>query len=164
VCPSPRAATGDTTGVTLSIRSGPWTAEEVAGFLDRTVIPIRLASTGRDGPLVQSLWFTYRAPELWCATRSTSVLVRRLRRDPRVGWEVAADAPPYRGVRGTGRVIVEADAGPTLSALIDRYGQSGTPLAAWLLARVADEVALRVTDLAIASWDYTPRMGSTGDT
>lgn len=148
----------------MTIHSGPWSQAQVEGFLRSSVIPIRLATSGRHGPIVQSLWFAFADHSIWCATQSASVLVRRLRRDAAVGWEVSADLPPYRGVRGTGRALLVDDAAQTLQLLIDRYGQAGTPLAQWLLGRVHDEVAIRITDLRVTSWDYSGRMSSGPET
>jgi len=146
--------------VSLTIRSGPWSHEQIEAYLASTVIPIRIASNGHRGPIVQSLWFAFADDAIWCATQSESVLAARLRRDDAVGWEVSADLPPYRGVRGTGRALLLPDAVRTLEVLIDRYGQAGTPLAQWLLARVDDEVAIRITELCITSWDYSGRMSA----
>ncbi len=142
-----------------ALRSGPWSAEQVDDYLSSTVIPVRLASAGRQ-PLVQSLWFAYDGAALWCATQEDSVVAKRVRRDGRVGFEVAADAPPYRGVRGTGRATVVPERGAqVLADLITRYlGSTPTPLATWLLSRSATEVALRIDELALTSWDYSGRM------
>ena len=144
--------------MTFTVRSGPWSPTEIEAFLRASVIPVRLATVGRRGPLVQSVWFEYADASLWCATQADSVLARRLRRDPHVGWEVAADAPPYRGVRGTGTAALVEDAEPVLRRLIGRYGQGGTSLADWLLARTESELAIRIGDLRITSWDYADRM------
>lgn len=144
--------------MTFTVRSGPWTPTQIEAYLDEAVIPVRLATAGKRGPLVQSLWFLYDDASLWCATQADSVLAMRLRKDARVGWEVAADAPPYRGARGTGTAALVDDAERVLRRLIARYGQAGTPLADWLLGRAESEVAIRIGDLRVASWDYSPRM------
>ena len=144
--------------MTFTVRSGPWSPTQIEGFLHEAVIPVRLATVGRRGPLVQSVWFAYADASLWCATQADSVLAKRLRRDPHVGWEVAGDLPPYRGVRGTGTAQLLDDAEPILRRLIDRYGQAGTSLADWLLARTESELAIRIDDLRITSWDYADRM------
>lgn len=147
--------------VTFTIRSGPWSPTEVESWLHDTVIPLRLASAGKRGPLVQSLWFDYVDGALWCATQTGSVLAKRIRREANIGWEVSRDEPPYRGVRGTGHAsIVEdpAQVETVLRRLVHRYGQEGTPLADWLLGRLSSEVAIRVGDLRVSSWDYSPRM------
>ncbi len=144
-----------------TVHSGPWHIGVIEEWLESTVIPLRLATTGGHGPIVQSLWFTYDDGALWCATQTDSMVTRRVRREPRVGWEISPDDPPYRGVRGRGTVSVVDDAdqaGDVLRRLIGRYGQQGTELEGWLMSRVATEVALRIDDLMVTSWDYSPRM------
>lgn len=145
----------------ISVHSGPWSAESVERWLADTVIPLRLATSGSDGPIVQSLWFLYDDGALWCATQADSTVTKRARREPRVGWEVSPDLPPYKGVRGRGSVSVVNDADfaeDVLRSLIVRYGQGGTELESWLLSRVSTEVALRIDDLVVTSWDFSPRM------
>jgi nitroimidazol reductase NimA-like FMN-containing flavoprotein (pyridoxamine 5'-phosphate oxidase superfamily) len=140
--------------------SGPWTAAQVSAFLAEAVIPVRLATVGSHGPTVQSMWFTWDGDALWCATQRQSLVVTRLSREPRVGFEVAADSPPYRGVRGTGRATVEPTQGErVLRGLLARYqGGEGSPLARWLLSRVEHEVAVRIDPTSIATWDFSSRM------
>ena len=142
------------------IASGPWRIDEIAQFLDGALIPLRLATNGASGPLVQSLWFAPEDTELWCCTQRTSLLTRRLERDDRVGFEVAADAPPYRGVRGTGIAHVSDEKVEiTLRTLIHRYqGDEATQLSEWLLSRVESEVTIRIEPRTLSSWDYSPRM------
>jgi hypothetical protein len=125
------------------------------------VIPVRLACLGSTGaPVVLSLWFLYRDGAFWCASRPTARVVRHLERDPRCAFEVARDAPPYRGVRGQGRASVRrGQGGALLGELLDRYlGGRDSPLARRLLAGAADEVAIRVGPTRLASWDYSERM------
>jgi hypothetical protein len=142
-----------------SLRSGPWDAAQVGDFLAGATIPVRIASQGAAHPLVQSLWFLPLDGQLWCCTKDDSVLVRRLARDGRCGFEISADVPPYRGVRGSATAELVPDAAPSLlPRLIGRYGQSDTPLAQWLLSRLDREVAIRITPTAITSWDYSARM------
>lgn len=142
------------------IASGPWNESQIVAFLDMTRIPVRLATNGDSGPLVQSLWFAARGLELWCCTQKSSVLTRRLERDDRVGFEVAADAPPYRGVRGTGVAhLISEDVESTLRLLIQRYqGTERSDLSDWLLSRIDNEVAIRIQPRIVASWDYSHRM------
>jgi hypothetical protein len=144
----------------LPVTSGPWGPDQVLDHLHQAVIPIRLATVGRSGPMVQSLWFDVHDTHLWCATQADALVVRRLREDPRCGFEVAADAPPYRGVRGTAAVTIVPDAGgAVLRRLLERYlGGTTSDLARWLLSREATEVALRITPRTVTSWDFTARM------
>ena len=144
----------------MEIASGPWHRSQIEAFLDETVIPIRIASAGRTSPLVQSLWFFYDEDALWCASQTESVLTRRLRANTRCGFEIAGDLPPYRGVRGTGRAeLLPERAATVLRRLISRYlGDESSPLATWLMSRVDSEVAIRIGDLRVTSYDFTSRM------
>jgi nitroimidazol reductase NimA-like FMN-containing flavoprotein (pyridoxamine 5'-phosphate oxidase superfamily) len=146
--------------VALPEPTGPWTAAQARTFLDEARIPVRLASSGARGPMVQSMWFVRDGGALWCATHQDALVVARLRRDPRCGFEVAADTPPYRGVRGTATAsVVPTDGGRVLALLVERYlGGTSSSLARWLLSRADEEVALRLTPLTLVSWDYTARM------
>lgn len=143
----------------FTIQSGPWHAEQIEKHLDTSVIPVRLATLGEGGPLVQSMWYRYRDGAIWCSTQRTAVLARRLAADPRCGFEVARDDPPYYGVRGTGRALVDdSDPEPMLRFLLERYLGEGGSLEKRLLNRVDSEVTIRVTDLVVSSWDYRKRM------
>jgi nitroimidazol reductase NimA-like FMN-containing flavoprotein (pyridoxamine 5'-phosphate oxidase superfamily) len=145
----------------VEVVSGPWDRSRVAAWLEQARIPVRLAVLAPRGPLVVSLWYRFDGEALWCATRDTADVVGHVRADPRVGIEVAGDLPPYRGVRGTGRVEVVAAAGiDTLDALLTRYLDArNAPLADRLRAGAADgEVALRISALRLASWDFSGRM------
>lgn len=141
------------------LRSGPWDGQQVAAHLHESVIPLRIATAGTF-PLVQSLWFTFDGSTLWCATQADSVVARRVQRESKVGFEIAADQPPYRGVRGSGNATIDPDAGArVLAHLIERYlGPEPTPLGEWLLSRADNEIALRIDDLVVSSWDYSARM------
>ena len=144
----------------IDVRSGPWTADEVRTFLDGAVIPVRLSSNGASYPLVQSLWFVHDDGDIWCCTRSDFVLARRLTADGRCAFEVSGDAPPYRGVRGTGdAVLVPSMAASLLPRLLDRYlGGTDSSLGTWLMSRLDGEVAVRIGNLRVTSWDYSARM------
>ena len=142
----------------MEIASGPWDRSQIAAFLDATVIPIRLASAGRTSPLVQSLWFLHDEDSLWCCTQAEAVLSRRLASDPRCGFELSGDQPPYRGVRGTAKAEILPDrAADILPRLIDRY-DAPAALADWLLSRLDREVAIRLHSLRVTSFDFTARM------
>jgi nitroimidazol reductase NimA-like FMN-containing flavoprotein (pyridoxamine 5'-phosphate oxidase superfamily) len=144
---------------------GPWSPAEVVAFLEAERSPLHLALHGERGfPLVVSLWFRHAAGALWCATHATSLVARRLARDDRVAFEVSTNDPPYRGVRGQGRVErLPAEGGRELEALLRRYlGGTDSSLARWLLSRADGEVALRIVPDRILSWDFTARMGDAG--
>lgn len=142
--------------------SGPWDASTTEAFLSNEVIPVRLATTGRTGAIVQSMWFDYVDGFIWCSTQADSVIVRRLRHDPRVGFEVAPDSPPYHGVRGRAIAdIVHMGAAEVLDRLIEKYlDDPASNLARWLRSRRTTEVALRLNPLTMHTFDYSARMSS----
>lgn len=145
----------------MKVVSGPWSANTIERYLRDTVVPIRLASMESSGcPVVLSLWYLYEEGAIWCATQRTAHVVQRLERDPRCGFEIAADRIPYRGVRGRAEATIDRGSGATLLAkLIDRYlGGTESRLATRLLARAESEVALRLDALRLSTWDFTERM------
>ena len=142
---------------------GPWSAEMVRAHLDTSVIPLRIGvESGTGWPLVLSVWFVADGFELLGATRPTSALVRCLERQPRCGFEVASDRPPYAGVRGRAHVELDPAAGAqVLDRLLMRYlGSVETPLGERLRATAADEVCFRLQPVSITSWDFRRRMAS----
>jgi hypothetical protein len=145
---------------------GPWSHDEVEGFLAGSVIPLRIAvTTPTEWPLVLSVWFVPVGDELLVATRPTSALVRCLEVRPRCAFEVAGDTPPYCGIRGRAEVVLDHAAGAdTLDVLLERYlGGTTSPLADRLRLDAPDEVCIRLRPLSIASWDYRARMASSLD-
>lgn len=145
----------------MEIISGPWSADTIERYLCTAVLPVRLASIAADGsPGVLSLWYLYEEGAIWCATQRTARIVARLEREPRCGFEIAADSIPYRGVRGRARATIDVHRGATLlPRLLNRYlGGTDSPLAVWLLARAGNEVAIRLDHLRVSTWDFTQRM------
>lgn len=145
----------------MDIIGGPWAADVIEQYLHTAVLPVRLASIAADGsPVVLSLWYLYEEGSIWCATQRTSRIVARLEREPRCGFEIAADSIPYRGVRGRARATIDVHRGATLlPRLLNRYlGGTDSPLASWLLARTEHEVAIRLDRMRVSTWDFTGRM------
>jgi hypothetical protein len=145
----------------MEVIGGPWSVDAIERYLRTAVLPIRLASIAADGtPVVLSLWYLYEEGSIWCATQRTSRIIARLEREPRCGFELAADSIPYRGVRGRARTTVDVHRGAILlPRLINRYlGGNDSQLAAWLLARAENEVALRLDSMRVSTWDFTGRM------
>jgi nitroimidazol reductase NimA-like FMN-containing flavoprotein (pyridoxamine 5'-phosphate oxidase superfamily) len=138
-----------------------WSQEAITSYLQQMRIPLRLASVTNTGwPLVISLWYLYENGRFYCATQKTAKIVAHLAGEPRCAFEIAADEPPYRGVRGQGKAVIIPERGAEiLSRLLERYLQDATStLAQWLLARSQQEVAIEIEPVALTSWDYTARM------
>ena len=145
---------------------GPWEEQEARQFLTDAVIPLRIGVIIPSGdPLVMSLWFLLDGDEFLAATRPTSMLVRCLEASPSCGFEIAVDAPPYRGLRGQAAVEIDNDSGAaTLDRLLLRYlGTLESPLALQLRARSSDETCLRIRPKSLTSWDFTRRMSTSLD-
>ena len=141
--------------------SGPWDLEEASQFLGDSKLPVRLSCIGSDGfPRVISLWYQYRSGVLYCVTHRSSKLVAMLKRNNRVGFEIAADAPPYHGIRGQGTVTMELlGDDPALEQLLGRYiGNLESGFSRWLLSRKEDEYLIVIKPHRLFSWDYRQRM------
>ena len=124
-------------------------------------IPLRLACMDEAGwPRVLSLWYLYEEGFLYCATPQDARVATYLRADPRCAFEVAADQPPYCGVRGQALATLDADRGlEILQKLLQRYlGSVDNPLAKKLLSRPAPEVAIRLELQSTHTWNFTSRM------
>ena len=145
---------------------GAWSESEVETFFQETTIPIRLATQRPDGSLwLVTLWYRYREGTLECATGANAALVRFLRNDPAVAFEVSTNNVPYRGVRGNGTASLAPDTDKTvLRALLERYlGGTDSALAAWLLDDDREELRIRIDPHEIYSWDYSERMADSSE-
>lgn len=145
--------------------TGAWDRTGVADYLAGATVPIRVACRTPNGGLwMLSLWYQWDGDNetFACATSADADVVRYLRADPAVAFEVSTNRPPYRGVRGSGTVTIVPDEGKaTLRSLIDRYlGGTESDLAQWLLSPERDEVRLELDPRRCHSWDYSDRMES----
>ncbi|WP_226004519.1 pyridoxamine 5'-phosphate oxidase family protein [Natrinema salinisoli] len=141
---------------------GAWTEEETDAFLQETTVPIRIATHRPDGSLwLVTLWYRYRDGVLECATQANADVVRFLRTDPEIAFDISTNRIPYRGIRGNGTVEIDDDGRPVLRDLVERYlDDTDSSLAEWLLDEDREEVALRIEPREIYSWDYSERMGA----
>jgi hypothetical protein len=130
-------------------------------YLRHVAIPMRLSCISTSGwPVVLSLWYLYSKGRLYCATQKTARVIQNLQRDSRCAFEIAADQPPYCGVRGQGIATIDPHSGvKVLERLLVRYlGGTDNPLANRLLAASQDEVAIIVEPVKVFTWDYSDRM------
>jgi hypothetical protein len=141
--------------------TGPWSIAEIEAYLRDAIIPIRLSAISPSGwPVVVSLWYDFDTEMLWCASQRKARIIKLLEAKPRCGFEIAAEQPPYFGVRGQGLADVDDSAGSdVLRRLADRYlGADDTPFRRWLLERDDEEVAIAIRPVRLMSWDYRDRM------
>ena len=137
--------------------------EVYADYLHKTRIPLRLSYRTESGwPFVLSLWYIYQDGLLYCATQEDARVVKYLENEPRCGYEIAADLPPYCGIRGQARARVDREKGPEiLEALLVRYlGGFENSLAEQLLQGADREVALVLEPVNCFKWDFSKRMAS----
>ena len=130
-------------------------------FLSQVRVPILLASKRSSGrPVVVSLWYLHEGNFLYCATQRSARIVSYLQQDHRCAFEIAADQPPYCGIRGQARASIDEQLGvPVLEKLLVRYtGDTENDLAKTLLAKSETEVAIRLEPTRIYSWDFSERM------
>ena len=133
----------------------------IGTYLDKVRIPMRIGCTTESGwPVVLSLWFTHRDGKLYCATQESARVVLYLRANPKCAFEIAANTPPYCGVRGQALASVDKTLGPEiLEELIYRYlGGKVNPLARKLLDQLETEVAIILKPVNSFTWDFSPRM------
>lgn len=140
---------------------GTWSRAETEEFLDAALVPIRLGCHNPAGGLwMLSLWYRYRDGRFECATSADADVVRFLRHDDAVCFEVSTNGPPYMGVRGAGTASIREEGGTeVLGALVDRYlGTREAEMARWLLREDREEVLVRIDPERLHTWDFTPRM------
>jgi nitroimidazol reductase NimA-like FMN-containing flavoprotein (pyridoxamine 5'-phosphate oxidase superfamily) len=153
---------GTTPGIAFT---GAWDRESAVAFLADNAIPVRLACRRPGGDLwMLSLWFEWdrSADVLRCATKADADVVRFLRADPGVAFEVSTNHPPYRGVRGAGVAEISPDEDNTrLRSLLERYlGGTDSDLANRLLRPDREEVEITIRPKTVYSWDFSDRMTS----
>lgn len=124
-------------------------------------IPIRLAYTKPNGaPAILSLWYVQVYDRIYCATQKSAKIISYLEKNPLCGFEIAADKPPYKGIRGQGTARILKERGnEILNLLIEKYlGQKESELSNFLKKNSPSEVAIEITPIKITNYDYTKRM------
>ena len=124
-------------------------------------IPIRLACIKPDGmPVVVSLWYIQKDNRIFCATQRNSKIVSYLQKNPKCGFEIAADKPPYKGTRAEGIAYIIQEKGPEiLELLIEKYlGKKESTLSKFLKENSKNEIAIEIVPQKIFNYDYTIRM------
>ena len=135
--------------------------EEIDKFISDSKIPIRIAfMKSTNTPSVISLWYVCKDGKIYCAAQKTAKIVSYLKKNPVCGFEIAADKPPYKGVRGEGAVQILNETGAdVLDLLMKKYlGEKESTLSKFLRNNSKTEVAIEITPQKIFHYDYTKRM------
>ncbi len=143
-----------------SVNYGSWSGARIEAFLSATRIPLRLSLNTKSGMLIVPIWFEYSAGHFLSCSPADSLLVRSLRSDPAIAFDVSSNDLPYMGVRGRGFAECSATQdNATLVKLLDRY-TAGTDnsLADWLLNRDVTEALINIRMTWLTSWDFSSRM------
>ncbi len=133
----------------------------VESYLQEVKIPLRLSCVTASGwPAILSLWYLYEEGAIYCATPQQARVVAYLRAQPRCAFEIAADQPPYCGLRARAVAEIDEERGiEILKRLLLRYtGGLDNPLARKLLARTAPEAAIRLQPQNVTTWNFSQRM------
>ena len=142
-------------------KTSQWQATDICAFLANTAVPAHLACHDNNGfPLICSLWFYYHDEYLWCVSNEKSHVVKLLRANNKVAFEISQNTPPYLGIRGRGEAtLLREPAADLLATMFSRYQiATDSKLAKWLLGRIDTEYAIRIDIKRISAWDYTQRM------
>ena len=135
--------------------------DEMETYLTMIKIPLRLSCKTHSGwPMILSLWYLYEDGRLYCATQDSSKVVRYLEHEPRCAFEIAGDLPPYCGIRGQDRALLDPTrGGEILEKLLHRYqGNTETSLAKRLMKKKSTEVAIILEPINLFQWDFSGRM------
>ncbi len=139
---------------------GRWSENQIEEFLDEIKVPIRIACNTKHGLWMVSLWFIYRDGNIYCASSKDSDIVSFLRDYPDIAFEISTNNPPYRGVRGRGKVELEEDPDKELlKELFNRYIENkDIPLKNYLFSDDREEININIEPSVLYSWDFTERM------
>ena len=124
-------------------------------------IPIRISFMKSSGfPSVVSLWYTHENGRIYCAVQKTAKVISYIQKNPKCGFEIASDMPPYKGLRGEGKVKILHDKGKEiLETLIEKYlGTKESTLSRFLRGNSKNEVAIEITPQKTHRYDYSKRM------
>jgi nitroimidazol reductase NimA-like FMN-containing flavoprotein (pyridoxamine 5'-phosphate oxidase superfamily) len=136
-------------------------SDQTNSFIPDVKIPIRVGFVKSNGmPAVVSLWYVCKYGKIYCAVQKTAKIVSYLQKNPVCGFEIAADKPPYKGIRSEGTIRILNETGAyVLDLLIDKYlGKKESTLSKFLRHNSKTEVAIEITPQKIFHYDYSERM------
>jgi len=123
--------------------TGAWSPAETVAFPEDATVPVRVACRTPSGHLrMPSPWYRHEGTDpneadpdgdapavgtINCATGTDADVIRYLRADSEVAFEISTNRPPYRGVGGRGTAALEPDEDEALlRTLPERYSAKPT--------------------------------------
>jgi nitroimidazol reductase NimA-like FMN-containing flavoprotein (pyridoxamine 5'-phosphate oxidase superfamily) len=141
----------------------PLTEQETTYFLTNGRLNIHLGTLDEKGePNIHPAWY-YFAPSkdrLYVGTCKNSKIARNLRKIGTVFFCIDDPNPPYKGVRGKGKVVIHEDINhniPIAEKIMTRYVESlENPMAKWVLdeTKKGSAIILEIIPSYYSTWDY----------
>ena len=151
----------------------PLTEEEVKDFLTNSKLNVHLGTVDEKGHSnIHPIWYYFDSSnnKLYTETSKSSKKTDNLRRNNTIYYCIDEPNPPYKGVRGKGKVrIHEGDINhnlPIAEKIIVKYlGSLDHPVARSLIDGVkkGHSVILEITPSYYSTWDYSKRRGRGGE-
>jgi nitroimidazol reductase NimA-like FMN-containing flavoprotein (pyridoxamine 5'-phosphate oxidase superfamily) len=140
---------------------GSWSGATIDRFLRHSHIPLRIGFLGSAGLLIVPVWYEYDDGRFLCCSPARSALVKGLRKNAAIAFDISTNEIPYKGVRGRGRAACNiATSRQPLEALLKKYlKDTNNELSQWLLSRTDDEAVIDIEIEWLTSWDFSARMG-----
>jgi hypothetical protein len=138
-----------------------WDEDQIIKFLENAEIPIRLSFLNKaKEPQICSLWYQYDNGVICCASHKNSFLIKQLKHNTNISFEVSSNEYPYKGIRGKAEIELSMiNAENILGKLISKYlGSNNSKLSSWLMSRIDDEYVIKIIPTVVNSWDFSDRM------
>ena len=142
------------------------TVEEIKNFLGNSKLNIHIGTTDNKGdPNIHPTWYYFDATtnKFYIETFKRSKKTENLNGKNIVYYCVDDPNPPYKGVRGKGKVKIHEDINhniPIAEKIMVRYlGSLAHPMATSLMVSVkdGDSVILEITPSYYSTWDYSKK-------
>jgi len=139
------------------------TEEEIKNFLGNSKLNIHIGTIDNKGdPNIHPTWYYFDATNsrFYIETSKSSKKIENLNTKNIVYYCVDNPNPPYKGVRGKGKVKIHEDINhniPIAEKIMVRYlGSLAHPMATSLMSSVKDgnSVILEITPSYYSTWDY----------
>jgi nitroimidazol reductase NimA-like FMN-containing flavoprotein (pyridoxamine 5'-phosphate oxidase superfamily) len=144
----------------------PLTETEINNFLTQSKLNIHISTVDKKGePNIHPTWYYFDATygRFYIETSKQSRKTENLNTKNVIYYCVDDPNPPYKGVKGKGKVKIHEDIGhniPIAEKIMVRYlGSLGHPMANSLMNSVknGDSVILEISPSYYSTWDYSKK-------